>query len=66
MSYAKVIVNPVAGAGRTARVWPQIMDLFEKRGLRFEHDITEAPGHAVELAKTAARNGHELLPTLEM
>ena len=61
MSYAKVIVNPVAGAGRTARVWPQIMDLFEKRGLRFEHDITEAPGHAVELAKTAARNGHEII-----
>ncbi len=60
-SYAKVIVNPVAGAGRTAREWPQIMDLFKGSGLRFEHDLTEAPGHAVELAKAAAENGYDLV-----
>lgn len=61
MSYVKVIVNPVAGAGRTAREWPRIMGLFKGNGLRFEHDLTEAPGHAVELAKTAAKKGYEIV-----
>ncbi len=57
MSYAKVIVNPVAGANSTARKWPLIMDLMKSLGLRFEHELTEAPGHAVELAKSAAKKG---------
>lgn len=60
-TYAKVIVNPVAGAGRTARLWPQIMDLFRGHGLRFEHDITEAPGHAIELAREAVANGYDMV-----
>ena len=59
--YAKVIVNPVAGAGRTGRLWPQIMGLFKGHGLRFEHDITEAPGHAIELARAAAEKGYEMV-----
>jgi YegS/Rv2252/BmrU family lipid kinase len=57
--YAKVIVNPVAGAGRTRRVWPRLMGLFKGSGLRFEYSLTEAPGHAIELAKTAARDGYD-------
>jgi diacylglycerol kinase (ATP) len=60
-SYARVIVNPVAGAGRTRREWPRIMSLFKRGGLRFEHDLTEAPGHAIELAKTAAKNGYDMV-----
>jgi diacylglycerol kinase (ATP) len=60
-NYARVIVNPVAGAGRTRREWPRIMGLFKGSGLRFEHDITEAPGHAIELAKTAAKNGYDTI-----
>jgi diacylglycerol kinase (ATP) len=59
LSYARIIVNPVAGAGRTAREWPRIMNLFKGQGLNFEHDITEAPGHAVELARDATKNGYE-------
>jgi diacylglycerol kinase (ATP) len=59
--YAKVIVNPVAGAGRTRREWPRIMDLFKVNGLRFEHEITEAPGHAIELAKAAAKDGYNTI-----
>ena len=61
MSYARIIVNPVAGAGRTAREWPRIMNLFKGQGLNFEHDITEAPGHAVELARDATKNGYETI-----
>ncbi|MCJ7605233.1 MAG: acylglycerol kinase family protein, partial [Dehalococcoidales bacterium] len=56
--YAHVIVNPVAGAGKTGREWPHIRDLFRDRGLRFEHAITEGPGHAVELARAAVSRGY--------
>ncbi|MCX7912800.1 MAG: diacylglycerol kinase family lipid kinase, partial [Dehalococcoidales bacterium] len=59
--FAKVIVNPVAGAGRTARRWPEIMGLFRGLGLRFEYDLTEAPGHAIELAKEAGANGYDMV-----
>ena len=59
--YAKVIVNPAAGAGKTARLWPQIMGLFQRQGLRFEHELTEAPGHAIEMARIAARNGYDMV-----
>jgi diacylglycerol kinase (ATP) len=51
----------VAGAGRTAREWPRIKDLFQDRGLHFEHDITDAPGHAIELAHDAAQNGYDMV-----
>lgn len=61
MPYARLIVNPVAGAGRTAKKWPQVMSLLQSAGLRFEHDLTEAPGHARELAKSAAKKGYELV-----
>ena len=60
-TYAKVIVNPTAGAGRTGREWPRIKALFKGAGLRFEHDLTEAPGHAIELATAAARNGYDMV-----
>jgi len=60
-SRIKVIVNPIAGAGKTARKWPQIMGLLKSIGIRFEYDVTEAPGHALELAKSAANKGYELV-----
>ena len=61
MSYARIIVNPAAGAGRTAREWPRIMNLLQGQGLRFDHDVTEAPGHAVELAHDATTKGYETI-----
>jgi YegS/Rv2252/BmrU family lipid kinase len=60
-SRTKVIVNPIAGAGGTARKWPKIMGLLKSIGLSFEYDLTEAPGHAIELAKSAASNGYDLV-----
>lgn len=59
MLQAKLIVNPAAGAGRTRKKWPQIMERLKSIGLRFEHDFTEAPRHAVELAKSAVKQGYE-------
>ena len=61
MSYARLIVNPVAGAGKTAKKWPHIKQLLKNIGLHFEHDITEAPGHAIELAKSAISKGYKLI-----
>ncbi len=61
MPYARLIVNPIAGAGKTAKKWPQIMGLLKNIGLRFEYDLTEGPGHAIELAKSAAEKGYELV-----
>jgi diacylglycerol kinase (ATP) len=58
---AKVIVNPAAGAGKSGKHWPEIMSLFKGNGMRFEHKMTEAPGHAIELAREAAQQGYELV-----
>jgi len=59
MARMRIIVNPAAGAGKTAKKWPQIMVLLKSLGLDFEHDVTEAPGHAMELAKSAVGKGYE-------
>jgi YegS/Rv2252/BmrU family lipid kinase len=59
--FARVIVNPAAGAGKTGKLWPRIMNLFKGHGLRFDHDLTEAPGHAIELARDAAAKGYDIV-----
>jgi diacylglycerol kinase (ATP) len=56
--HAHLIVNPAAGAGKTGRNWPRILDLVRATGMKFEHAVTEAPGHAVELAKFAVHRGY--------
>lgn len=55
--YAHVIVNPAAGAGKSGKKWPGIKDLFTTSGYRFEHSITEGPGHAVNLTREAVSRG---------
>jgi YegS/Rv2252/BmrU family lipid kinase len=37
------------------------MSLLKSIGLSFEYDLTEASGHAIELAKSAAKKGYELV-----
>jgi YegS/Rv2252/BmrU family lipid kinase len=64
LPYARLIINPAAGAGRTAKKLPQILGLLKSIGLRFEHDLTEAPGHAIELARSAAKKGYELVVSI--
>lgn len=61
MTYARLIINPAAGAGRSAKRWPQIDSLLRSIGLKFDHHLTEAPGHATELALAAVRQGCELV-----
>jgi len=59
--YARLIVNPAAGAGKTGKYWPDIKSILKKIGFRFEHDITEAPGHAIELARDAVKKGFSVV-----
>ena len=61
MPKMQLIVNPAAGAGKTAKKWPQIMALLKSLGVDFKYDMTEAPGHAIELAKTAAKKGYKFV-----
>ena len=59
--YAKVIVNPVAGANATRRRWPRINRLLKKVGLSFDYQYTEGVGHAIEIAREAVGNGYRYL-----
>jgi diacylglycerol kinase (ATP) len=61
MTSIKLIVNPMAGVGKTGRRWPELKTKFEATGLKFDYELTERPGHAVELAREAVRNGYELI-----
>jgi len=55
------LVNPVAGRGRTIRVWKQLEGFFERTGLRYKAAFTRAPWHAAELAVNALERGFERL-----
>ncbi len=59
--YAKVIVNPAAGANSTHRKWPGIQSLLKHAGLSFDYQFTESRGHGIELARAAASDGYRYL-----
>lgn len=56
--YAKLIVNPAAGASSTRRKWPRIERLLIDSGLSFDYEFTERVGHGIELARAAANEGY--------
>lgn len=59
MSSAKwmIILNPVAGGGRTAVMWPHISKFFLEHGVDFECIFTRHKYHAVTIALEAVREG---------
>lgn len=61
MPYATLIVNPTAGAGKTSHQWPHIHALLKEMNIDFDYQLTEAPGHAIEIARTAAEKGSRLI-----
>jgi diacylglycerol kinase (ATP) len=71
------IVNPVSGRGKTARAWERLKVMLKAENVPFSYALTQAPGHAAELAKEAVEKGftscigvggdgtlHEMLPAL--
>ena len=53
----RVIVNPAAAGGRGRKAAGLLLAELERRGVRCDAEWTRAPGHAVELAARAARDG---------
>ena len=61
MTSLPVVVNPVARGGRRSAPRELLERAAAGRGLKLEWWETERPGHAVELAERAARDGHPVL-----
>ena len=57
--HTKVIVNPMASGGITRMKWPRIKRLLDKEGFKYDHQLTEGPNHATELARDAAKQGYK-------
>lgn len=51
------IINPAAGRGRAARLWPRLERRLRERGVDFQAFPTRRPGHAEELARAHAGSG---------
>ncbi|MBI4410654.1 MAG: diacylglycerol kinase family lipid kinase [Gemmatimonadetes bacterium] len=58
---ARVIVNPAAGGGAAARLWPELERELGRRGLEIDIARTTGRGHGVELARAAAEAGTRLV-----
>ncbi len=53
----RIIVNPAAAGGRVGREWPRLEQRLGDYGLNATAVMTEAPGHAAELAAAAVHDG---------
>jgi len=56
---ALVVVNPVAGQGRTLKVLPKVKAEFHKASCQAEIFQTKFPGEATLVAKRAVREGYD-------
>lgn len=59
-----IILNPVAGHGKSGNLRPQVEERLRKNGVEFETILTERPGHAKELAATAHLNGFRVIAAM--
>lgn len=53
-----IVLNPVAGGGKTTKYWLQMAQLFDKCGFNYEVARTEGKGHAIELTRKAVLDGY--------
>lgn len=60
MSY-KIIANPVAGKGRAIALIDQVRIILKERKAEFDFELTKAPGHAADIARSAAECGCEVI-----
>ena len=61
MTRYKIIVNPTSGRGEGGRSYPEIERLLTGYGFDFEMVRTEAPDHAIQLAKDAVVAGFDIV-----
>ncbi|HUW42037.1 MAG TPA: YegS/Rv2252/BmrU family lipid kinase [Rectinemataceae bacterium] len=57
----KLIFNPAAAQGKAAGRLAEVEALLRARGIDYELHLTKAVGHAIELAREAAREGFSTL-----
>ncbi len=57
----KLIVNPLAGAGKSAREWPHILQCLQSDELSFDYELTTFKGHAIEMAQAAVEQGYHIV-----
>ena len=57
MTRVFVVVNPVAGGGRTGRTWPRLRDSLSRLGAKLHVAETTRVGAGIELAARAVRDG---------
>lgn len=55
---AMLVVNPVAGTGTATKIFEELQATMRDLGLDFDRKFTERRGHAVEIARDAARKGY--------
>ncbi len=56
-----LIINPASANGTTGKQWPELVAEAQRLGLRVEERLTEAPGHATELAREASMAGADVV-----
>jgi len=56
-----LVVNPAAGGGRVGRHWPRLLERLRALGLDAAFSVTEAPGHASDLAREAIDAGADVV-----
>src|SRR3990172_1943290 len=54
---AKVILNPYSNRWKAKARWPEAETALKDAGVDFELVVSEKPGHIIELAEQAARQG---------
>lgn len=59
-----VILNPVAGHGKSKSLMPLVEERLRRNGVEFQTILTERPGHAQELAATAHLNGFRTIAAM--
>lgn len=64
MSVPVVIVNPQSAGGRTKTRWPRLEAQIREAMGHFHSLFTERAGHATELARSALRDGADLVVAL--
>lgn len=57
----QVIVNPESNKGRTRRRWEQIKEALNTFLKEFKYEFTEKPYQAIEISRSAIREGSELI-----
>ena len=59
MNHYALIVNPISGRGAGQRDLPELERLLKQNDIQYSVMLTQAPRHAIDLAKQAALDGYE-------